>query len=83
MTALTGGMTMLTAGAQTNLSSNTYIDQVVGIIGKDTKLSDLLKNDTTLGRDQLVELGKAEFDITNLIQVKGGAIYRQFAPYDD
>lgn len=44
----------------------------------------MLKNDTTLGRDQNIDNNKAnEFDMKELIELQGGCIYRQFAPYDD
>tara|TARA_B110000285_G_C15113445_1_gene612555 strand:- start:681 stop:905 length:225 start_codon:yes stop_codon:yes gene_type:complete len=66
------------------MTNTTYIpDQTVGIIDKSAKLADLLKNDTTLGRENVVDLGKSSNDIAKIIEVRGGAIYRQFAPYDD
>jgi hypothetical protein len=44
----------------------------------------MLANDTTLGRDQNIDTGKLnEFDIKDIIEIQGGVILRQFAPYDD
>ena len=77
MTGITKAITEFTTKSYNNSAMQTMVS-----FDKNTKLTDYLKNDTTLGRDQQIGVGQASSfsgaDITRKLQ--GGVSLTQFAP---
>jgi hypothetical protein len=87
-TAITGANTVAqtalsskTGGMSLDLTKQAALDALENLRKKDSRLSEYLKYDSALSRDQEIEMGRvSSLGDTEVMKIEGGVLLKQFGP---